>query len=136
MWSVPHRWDLAGFAAVPKLYKFGYPIVEVADGGLSIITMYEGCNSAVMADTVKAQLIYEIQGPIYINTDVAACLEGIRIQSISNNSVKVTGFKGIPPQPMTKLAVCTLGGYQAKLSTYAVGLDVRKKAVLQIKQRH
>lgn len=96
--------------------------------------MHEGSNGAVTVDTVKAQLLYEIQGPSYLNPDVVAHLEGACVEALSPNRVKVSGITGTPPPTTTKLAVCTFGGYQAEVSTYAVGLDIKEKADLQRKQ--
>ncbi|OAL38849.1 hypothetical protein AYO20_02055 [Fonsecaea nubica] len=123
--------NFCGFKAIPKLYEVGYPIAEVEADGSAVITMHENSNGAVTVDTVTAQLVYEIQGPTYLNPDVAALLEDVRIERAGKNRVRVSGVKGIPPPPTTKLAICTFGGYQAEVSTYAVGLDVREKAELQ-----
>lgn len=126
--------NFCGFKAIPKLWEVGYPIAEVEHDGSCVVTMHEGSNGAVTVDTVKAQMVYEIQGPSYLNPDVVAHLEGARVQALATNRVKVSGIKGSPPPSTTKLSICTFGGYQAEISTYAVGLDVKEKAELQRKQ--
>lgn len=80
---------------------------------------------------MKAQLVYEIQGPIYLNPDAAAQLEDVRVESINGDRVRVSGIKGLPPSFETKLVVCAFGGYQAEVSSYAVGLDIKEKVELQ-----
>jgi len=98
--------------------------------GSFIVTVHnpQNCFSgAVTADTVTAQLVYEIQGPTYLNPDVKAELEGIRLEQVEKNCVKVTGVQGNPPPPTTKLAVQLFGGYQAEMSFYTAGLDIEEK---------
>ncbi|KAE8377931.1 hypothetical protein BDV26DRAFT_304669, partial [Aspergillus bertholletiae] len=126
--------NFCGFKSIPNLVRVGYPIAEVYDDGSSVITIHTGSNGAVTVDTVKAQLVYEIQGPNYLNPDVVARLEDVRIDEEATNRVRVTGVKGGPPPPTTKLAVCSFGGYQAEMSTFAVGLDIKDKVELQRKQ--
>ncbi|KAE8405038.1 hypothetical protein BDV37DRAFT_282273 [Aspergillus pseudonomiae] len=126
--------NFCGFKSIPNLVRVGYPIAEIYDDGSSVITIHPGSNGAVTVDTVKAQLVYEIQGPNYLNPDVVAHLEDTRIEEDAPNRVRVTGVKGSPPPPTTKLAVCSFGGYQAEMATYAVGLDIKEKVELQRKQ--
>lgn len=91
--------------------------------------MHPGSNGAVTVDTVTAQLVYEIQGPKYLNPDVVAHLDNVHVEAVlgEKNRVKVWGIKGSPPPPTTKLAVCSLGGYQAETSLFAVGLNIKEK---------
>ncbi|KAE8370860.1 hypothetical protein BDV27DRAFT_151714 [Aspergillus caelatus] len=123
-----------GFKSIPNPVRVGYLIVEVYDDGSSVITMHPGSNGAVAVDTVKAQLVYEVQGPNYLNPDVVAHLEDIRIDQDTTNRVRETSVKGGRPPPTTKLAVCGFGGYQAEICTFAVGLDIKEKVELQRKQ--
>ncbi|KAF9063285.1 hypothetical protein BDP27DRAFT_1335260 [Rhodocollybia butyracea] len=112
-----------------KFFDLGYPVLELSHDGSSIITMHPGSNGAVTADTVTAQLVYEIQGPKYLNPDVVANLEGVHVEDVpgEKNRVKVWGIKGSPPPPTTKLAVCSLAGYQAESTLFAVGLNIKEK---------
>lgn len=45
-------------------------------------------------DTVRGQLLYEIQGPFYYNADVIADLSRIQFEQVGSNKVYVSGFKG------------------------------------------
>ncbi|ESK96349.1 duf1446 domain containing protein [Moniliophthora roreri MCA 2997] len=124
--------NFCGFKAIKDLDKVpGYPIAEVYADGTSIITKHDGTPGAVTVDTVTAQLVYEIQGPYYLNPDVVALLEGIKIEEVGKDRVRVHGVRGSPPPPTTKLAVYTLAGYQAELTLFAVGLDIKDKFELQ-----
>ncbi|KAF5373585.1 hypothetical protein D9758_000946 [Tetrapyrgos nigripes] len=118
--------NFCGFQSF-NLIDPGFPIAEVSADGTFVVTMHEGCTGAVTVDTVTAQLVYEIQGPIYLNPDVSANLEEIRLKDVGRNRVHVSGVKGSPPPPTMKLAVQTFGGYQGELSFYATGIDVEAK---------
>ncbi|KAE8317072.1 hypothetical protein BDV41DRAFT_573176 [Aspergillus transmontanensis] len=58
----------------------------------------------------------------------------LKIEHDATNRARVTGVKESPPPPTTKLAVCSFGGCQAEMSTFAVGLDIKEKVELQRKQ--
>ncbi|KAF6824208.1 hypothetical protein CPLU01_10972 [Colletotrichum plurivorum] len=115
--------NFCGQREVPALRRAGFPIAEIAADGGVVITKPEGSNGLVSIDTCKAQLLYEIQGAFYLNPDVVADIEGATFTQIAPNRVRLTGVKGLPPPPTTKLAICLLGGYQAEISAYAAGLD-------------
>ncbi|KAG7097618.1 hypothetical protein E1B28_004951 [Marasmius oreades] len=124
--------NFCGFKAIKNLHKVpGFPIAEVYADGTSIITKHEGTYGAVTVDTVTAQLVYEIQGPKYLNPDVVAALEGIKLEQVGKDRVRLSGIRGSPPPPTTKLAIYSLRGYQAELTLFAVGLDIKEKVELQ-----
>lgn len=94
------------------LLNLGLPIVEVEANGECVVMKHEALNGYVTSDTVKCQLLYELQGNIYLNSDVKADIKNVRIQDEAKNSVRVTGVEGYPPPPTTKLAVFYRGGWQ------------------------
>lgn len=98
------------------LLNLGLPIVEVEANGECTVTKHESLNGYVTADTVKCQLLYELQGNIYLNSDVKADIKHIRIEEEARNRVRVTGVKGHPPPPTTKLAVFHRAGYQVSMA--------------------
>lgn len=63
----------------------GFPIAEIDTDGSCIITKHEPTGGMITADTVTCQLLYEIQGNIYLNSDVAACLDHISIVEVARN---------------------------------------------------
>ncbi|CRK17073.1 hypothetical protein BN1723_017517 [Verticillium longisporum] len=121
--------NFSGFKSLPgKVTNLGFPIIEMASNGHFIVTKQEGRDGMVTVDTCKAQLLYEIQGPLYYNSDVVARLDGIEIRQHGKDRVLVTGIKGIKPPPTTKVGITAKGGYQAEGHYFLVGLDIEEKA--------
>lgn len=68
--------------------------------------MEKGKHGLVNTQTVASQLLYEIQGPFYYNSDVTASIEDMHLQEIGENAVHVSGVKGLPPPSTTKGTSC------------------------------
>ena len=125
--------NFAGFFThdIPELLDLGLPIAEVEASGECVITKHEALNGFVDADTVKCQLLYELQGTIYLNSDVKADITDIKVENESKDRVRVSGVKGAPPPSTTKLAIFYKGGYQCELLINATGYATAKKFELQ-----
>ncbi|CRK31610.1 hypothetical protein BN1723_014534 [Verticillium longisporum] len=113
-----------------KHLDLGFPIAEVFSDGTCSITKEEMSNGIVNVETVTSQLIYEINGPLYFNSDVVAVLEGIALEQIGKDRVRVCGVKGPLPPPTTRCGITAHGGYQAEWHFYLVGLDIEEKSPL------
>lgn len=88
-------------------------------------------------DNAKCQFLYELQGSIYLNSDVAADTTDIKIESVGQNRVKLSNIKGHPPPPTTKLAVFYHGGYESQILINAAGYATKEKYQLwEIQVRH
>lgn len=74
--------DLSG-----KSVDLGFPIVEMVASGRFYVTKQKERDGMVTVDTCKAQLLYEIQGPLYYNSDVVARLDGIKIEQAGKDRV-------------------------------------------------
>lgn len=48
----------------------------------------------VSTDTLRGQLVYELQGNFYYNPDVIADLSGIDMEQLSQDKVRISGVKG------------------------------------------
>lgn len=125
--------NFAGFTHYPvrDLLNLGLPIVEIDHAGNSVVTKHECLNGIVTEDTVKCQLLYELQGNDYLNSDVKANISQVTISEQAKNRVLVSGIRGSPPPPTTKLAVFYRGGYQAEILINGTGYAISKKWDLQ-----
>ncbi|KAJ7633471.1 hypothetical protein DFH06DRAFT_1272461 [Mycena polygramma] len=106
----------------------GYPIAELGADGEVVITKQKGRGGIVSVETCTAQLLYEIQGPWYFNSDVTAILDNVCFTQIGENRVSVTGVGFAPPPPTTKVGLTAHGGFQAEMHYFLVGLDIPAKA--------
>ncbi|KAH7380872.1 hypothetical protein BKA64DRAFT_697857 [Cadophora sp. MPI-SDFR-AT-0126] len=114
--------------------NIGFPIAEIGEKGEVVITKHKGTGGIVNVDTCKAQLLYEIQGPWYFNSDVTAVLDDIAFEQLSTDRVAVTGVKAQPPPPTTKVGITARGGFQAEVHYFLVGLDISGKAEILERQ--
>ena len=128
--------NFSGFHRFPleTFIDSGYPIAEIDEDGSCTITKHPGTNGMVTADTVKCQFLYEIQGNVYLNSDVKALLDHVKAQQVGEDRVHVSGITGRPPPPTTKLACFYQGGFESQNLTNAAGYATRKKYVLYEKQ--
>lgn len=92
------------------------------------MTKEANTNGLVSLQTITAQLLYEIQGPLYYNSDVTARLDRIKLIEEGPNRVRVTGVEGLPPPATTKIGVTARGGWQAEFHFFLTGLDIEEKA--------
>jgi hypothetical protein len=122
------EYDLDTFIDLP----FG--IAEVATDGTCVITKHENTKGIVNEDVVRCQFLYELQGGTYLNSDVTADTKNIKIELIGKDRVTVTGIKGNPPPPTTKLAIFYRGGYQSQILLNATGYATARKWELYEKQ--
>jgi Acyclic terpene utilisation family protein AtuA len=106
----------------------GFPIAEVAADGSSFITKHPGTGGAVTVDTVTAQLLYEIGGPRYLNPDVTARFDTVRVTQVAPDRVALHGTRGEPPPADLKVCLNHLGGYRNRASFVLSGLDIAAKA--------
>ena len=106
----------------------GFPIAEVAADGSSVITKHDGTGGLVSVGTVTAQLLYEIGEPAYLNPDVIAHFDTIRLDRNGPDRVTLTGTRGSPPTDDLKVALNMLGGYRNTMTMVITGLDIEQKA--------
>ncbi|KAK8041419.1 hypothetical protein PG994_014426 [Apiospora phragmitis] len=109
------------------LLGLGCPIAEVDAGGACVITKHETLRGVITEEMVKCQLLYELQGNMYLNSDVNADLTHVAVCQVGKDRVHVSGTRGRPPPPTTKLAVFYRGGYQGEHTVNAVGYATPQK---------
>ena len=106
----------------------GYPIAEISGDGQVVVTKSKGSGGEVSSQTCTSQLLYEIQGPWYYNSDVTAVLDGIWFEQLGPDRVALRGVKGELPPSTTKVGLTAKGGYQAEVHWFPCGLDIPEKA--------
>jgi hypothetical protein len=122
--------NFSGFQQVADLTHPGFPLAEVSRDGTSVITKHEGTAGAVTVDTVTAQLLYEIGAPGYLNPDVVAHLDTVRLEADGPDRVRISGVAGSAPPPTTKVAITGLGGWRNDSTFVLTGTDADAKAAL------
>lgn len=119
------------------IYDLGYPIAEIGSDGDIVITKAHGSGGLVSPATCKEQLLYEIQGKYYYNSDVTAVIDAAKFQSIEPDRVRLAGITGLPPPPTTKAGITAHGGWKVDLNWALVGLDLEeKKRMYEVQLRH
>ena len=121
--------NFSGFNEYPldTFVDLSYGIAEIAEDGTSVITKHENTKGLVNEDNIKCQFLYELQGGIYLNSDVSADTSDIKVEQVGKNRVKLSNIKGYAPPPTTKLAIFYHGGYEAQLLTNATGYATAEK---------
>jgi hypothetical protein len=129
----------------------GYPIAAVEYNGDAVFTMekvsprledssnmtlivVKGKHGLVNTETIASQLLYEIQGPYYYNSDVTAQIENVKLEQVGENAVRMSGVQGLPAPPTTKVGITAKGGYQAEFHFFLTGLDIEEKAKMVERQ--
>jgi len=113
---------------VPSFINVGFPIAEIEADGSFIVTKHEGTGGLVSPGTVTAQLLYEISTPAYMNPDVIAHFDTMKIESVGDNQVRVSGTRGSSPPPTHKVCINTAGGFSNSCEILLTGLDIERKA--------
>jgi len=125
--------NYAFFTEVPGLEHPGFPIAEVAADGSSVITKHPGTGGQVSAGTVTAQLLYEIAGHHYPNTDVVARFDTITVTDEGDDRVRLSGTRGLPAPRDVKVCINLLGGWRNTMTFVLTGLDIEAKADLTVR---
>ena len=101
-----------GYKEVPDLWNLGFPIAEFDELGDIYITKVDGSGGIVSAQTVKEQLLYEIQNPAaYYTPDVVADISQATVEEIRSNCVKVSNVTGHQKTGTIKVTVGYREGY-------------------------
>ncbi len=116
------------FEEVPTFKDIGYPIAQIEKDGSFTITKHPDTGGLVSIGTVTAQLLYEIAAPEYLNPDVIAHFDTLKIKQVSDDKVQVTGCKGSSPPSTHKVCINLAGGYRNGMELILTGLDIERKA--------
>ena len=120
--------NYAFFKEVPSFDNVGYPIAEIFEDGSFNITKHPGTGGLVSVGTVTAQLLYEISSSAYINPDVIAHFDTLKIEEVEKDKVFVSGCRGSSPPNKHKVCINLAGGYRNGMEIILTGLDIEEKA--------
>ena len=120
--------NYAFFKEVPSFDNVGYPIAEIFEDGSFNITKHSGTGGLVSTGTVTAQLLYEINSPAYVNPDVVAHFDTLKIEEIEKDKVFVSGCRGSSPPNKHKVCINLSGGFRNGMEIILTGLDIEDKA--------
>ncbi|MEV7098343.1 acyclic terpene utilization AtuA family protein [Amycolatopsis sp. NPDC051045] len=126
--------NFSGFTTVPDNTLPGFPIAEIDGNGDSVITKRAGEGGAVTVDTVTAQLVYEIQGPRYLNPDVTWHTDSVTVTADGPDRVRVTGAKGSAPSETTRVGINFQRGYRGSMWYFLTGLQIDEKVRVLTRQ--
>ena len=125
--------NYAFFTEVPGVDYPGFPIAEVAQDGSSVITKHPGTGGEVSVGTVTAQLLYEIAGHEYPNTDVVARFDTVAVEQEAPDRVRLSGIRGLPAPDQVKVCLNLLGGWRNSMMFVLTGLNIEEKAALTLR---
>ena len=121
--------NYAFFREIPdRSLPLGFPLAEIDADGSGVITKHPGTGGLVSVGTVTAQLLYEIGAPAYANPDVIARFDTIRLEQQGPDRVRLSGVRGEPAPPTTKVSINYEGGFRNRMSFVLTGLDQEAKA--------
>jgi hypothetical protein len=95
--------DFKDLMKANKHLNLGFPICAIDETGAGVMYKEKNTGGCMTVNSVTSQLLYEIQGPQYYNCDVTAQLEQIKFEQVGVDQVKVSGVRGLPPPPTTKV---------------------------------
>ncbi|AXT86560.1 exopolyphosphatase [Aeromicrobium sp. A1-2] len=122
--------NFSGFSQIDMSKPLGFPVAEISHDGAVVITKHDGTGGAVTVDTVTAQLVYEIGGPVYLGPDVSARLDSVSLTQVGPDRVSITGVTGEAPPATAKVCLNALGGFRNSVEFLLTGLDIPEKAAL------
>ncbi len=126
--------NYSGFSELADTRLFGFPWVDVAADGSSVIGKHPDTGGEVSVGTVTSQLLYEIGGPEYHNADVTARFDSIEIAQVGPDRIALSGIKGQPPPLTLKVGAAYQGGFRNSMMVGITGLEAQAKADLFTKQ--
>ena len=120
--------NYAFFKEVESFDNVGYPIAEIYDDGSFYVTKHPDTGGLVSTGTVTAQLLYEINSPAYVNPDVIAHFDTLKIEEVEKDKVYVSGCRGTSPPDKHKVCINLAGGFRNGMEIILTGLDIEEKA--------
>ncbi len=116
------------FKEISNFDNIGYPIAEIFEDGSFHITKHPHTGGLVSIGTVTAQLLYEISSPSYVNPDVVAHFDTLKIEEVEKDKVFISGCRGSSPPLKHKVCINLAGSFRNGMEIILTGLDIEEKA--------
>lgn len=117
--------------SVPDLANVGYPIAEIESDGTFRILRPTGSGGMVTIDTVREQLLYEVEDPAaYVTPDVIADFTSVSLHTLQPDGIEVRSARGRPATASYKVSIAYRHGYLCSGQIVLVGRDAADKARL------
>lgn len=114
---------------VPDWPDIGYPVAQCHADGHFVVTKPEGTGGLVTPAVVAEQLLYEIHDPArYVLPDVVCDFTRVQLRQVGPHQVEVSGARGHPPTPTTKVSATYVDGFRVSAQLTIVGLQAAAKA--------
>ena len=117
-------------AELPDHRLPGFPIAEIAADGSAVVTKHPGTGGVVTVGTVTSQLLHEIGAPEYLNPDVTAFFDTLRVTQRGPDRVLISGARGITPTHLLRVGLTYQGGFRNSVALGITGMDVEAKAAM------
>ena len=124
-----------GYRDVPNLATLGFPVAEVSESGVAVITKVAGSGGCVTVATCTAQLLYEIENPAcYLQPDVIADFSKVTLTQVGPDRVQVEGGTGLPRPDTLKVTVGYRDGFigEGQISYAGPGAQARGQLALDV----
>ncbi|MEZ5738565.1 MAG: acyclic terpene utilization AtuA family protein [Burkholderiaceae bacterium] len=119
------------YKTTPNLAHCGFPMAEITSDGRCVLTKLPQAGGAVTIQTVKEQLLYEVQNPAaYLTPDVTADFSGAQLSELGPNRIAVDGITGRERPETLKVTVGFDGGYQGEAGISYAGPGAATRAML------
>lgn len=120
-----------GFDDVAGLAQLGFPIATLDSDGNVDISKLHGTGGQVSAETVSAQLLYEITDPhTYLTSDVTLDVTCVELADGPGGGIRLTGAKGSPAPEKLKVSVGYDAGHWAQAAISYRGVQAAQRARL------
>ncbi|HTY83693.1 MAG TPA: acyclic terpene utilization AtuA family protein [Silvibacterium sp.] len=100
------------YSIIPGLAHLGFPIAEVREDGVAVISKVEGSGGRITRATCTEQLLYEVQDPTsYLTPDVVADFSRVALDDAGEDRIRVSGGRGRERPDSLKVSVGYHDGY-------------------------
>lgn len=123
------------YSTVPGLAHLGFPIAEVFEDGVAMISKVDGSGGRITKASCTEQLLYEIQDPAgYLTPDVIADFSQVLLEDTGVDRIRVSGGRGRPRPDSLKVSVGYQDGYvgEGQISYAGPGAMARSELAREI----